>query len=235
MNNGIQSITVFGDSILKGAVTGDGMIHMFEIIEDNSLNLAQKELGFELDNHSIFGNIITKGKKKFDRWIENGGTADLCIIEFGGNDCDWDWPPVSENPDIAHDQKVPLPLYLKTLDEMIKTCRAHKITPLIMTMPSIVADRWFEHICIGNNKENILKFLGGDPTKLYRAHERYNMALLKYAYENNVQIVDMRMAMLNHQDYRQIMCQDGIHPNQEGYKYMSQIWIEQLPEIKKEF
>lgn len=235
MKNGINKITVFGDSILKGAVTGDGMIHMFEIIDDSSLNLAQKELGFELDNRSIFGNIITKGKKKFDRWIESGETADLCIIEFGGNDCDWDWAPVSENPDVPHDQKVPLPLFMETLDEMVKACRAHKITPLIMTMPPIVADRWFEHICIGNNKENILKYLNGDPTKLYRAHERYSINLLKYAYENNIQFVDMRMAMLNAPDYRELMCQDGIHPNQEGYKYMSQIWIEQLPQIKKEF
>lgn len=235
MENGIQKITAFGDSILKGAVTGDGMIHMFEIIEDSSLNIAQKELRFELDNRSIFGNIITKGKKKFDHWIESDKTSDLCIIEFGGNDCDWDWPPVSLNPDVPHEQKVPLPLYLETLDCMIKACRAHKITPLIMTMPPIVADRWFEHICIGNNRENILKFLAGDPYRLYRAHERYNMALIKYAYENNVQIVDMRMAMLNTPDYRELMCQDGIHPNQEGYKYMAKLWIEQLPKIKKEF
>lgn len=235
MQNGINKITVFGDSILKGAVTDPSSDHLFEILDDNSLALAQKELGFELENLSIYGNIITKAKKKFDRWLTNGSTADLCIIEFGGNDCDYDWPPVSEAPDEPHDQKVPLTLYLETLDYMITTLRAHKITPLIMTMPALVPDQWFQHICIGNNKENILKFLNGHYDALYRAHERYNNYLMKYAFEHKVQMVDMRMALLETPDYRKLMCQDGIHPNQEGYKFMSEVWIRELPKIQKEF
>lgn len=235
MQNGINKITVFGDSILKGAITGDQLVHMFEIIDDNSLALAQKELGFELENFSIFGNIIIKAKKKFDRWIDGGGTADICIIEFGGNDCDYDWPPVSENPDVPHDQKVPLPLYMETLDQMVKTLREHKITPVIMSMPALVPDRWYEHVSIGNNKENILKFLKGYSDTLYRNHEIYNTHLVNYAYKNNIQLVDMRTALLESPDYRDLMCLDGIHPNTEGYKFMSKVWIEELPKLKKEF
>ena len=53
MKNNINSIAVFGDSILKGAVTGTDSGHLFDIIEDNSLSLAQKELGFELNNQSV--------------------------------------------------------------------------------------------------------------------------------------------------------------------------------------
>ena len=45
----------------------------------------------------------------------------------------------------------------------------------------------------------------------------------------------MREAMLTAPDYRDLMCQDGIHPNEEGYKYMSEVWIETLPMVKKEF
>ena len=31
------------------------------------------------------------------------------------------------------------------------------------------------------------------------------------------------------------MCLDGIHPNEKGYKFMSEIWIRELPEVQKEF
>ena len=42
-----MKIIVIGDSILKGAVTGTDSGHLFDIIENSSLNLAQKALGFE--------------------------------------------------------------------------------------------------------------------------------------------------------------------------------------------
>ena len=94
-----MKITVFGDSVLKGVITTPQTTSLFDVTEKNSLALAQKELGFELDNRSIYGNIITKGQLKFNKWLEKGGSADICIIEFGDNDSDYDWPPISQNPD----------------------------------------------------------------------------------------------------------------------------------------
>ena len=46
MQNGINKISVYGDSILKGAVTGLDSGHLFDIIEDTSLDLASRALGF---------------------------------------------------------------------------------------------------------------------------------------------------------------------------------------------
>ena len=40
MKNGINKISAYGDSILKGAVTGTDSGHLFDIIEDSSLVLA---------------------------------------------------------------------------------------------------------------------------------------------------------------------------------------------------
>ena len=236
-----NSIAVFGDSILKGAVTGTDSGHLFDIIENDSLSLAQKVLGFELNNQSVFGNIITKAQRKLNKMMERGEKFDLAIIESGGNDCDYDWLPVSENPKgaengtIPHKSRVELSDFIRIVGEMIETLRANLITPLIMTMPPLVPDWWFEHICNGNNKENILEFLNGNPHKLYENHELYNMELADLARAKNVQIVDMRKAMLSAPDYRALMCRDGIHPNEKGYEYMSKIWIEKLPQVKKEF
>ena len=183
----------------------------------------------------MFGSIAFKTQKRLNRDIRNGLCADLAIIESGGNDCDYDWSLVNEAPSAPHEMRTPLHDFIRIMSEMIDTCRENKITPLVMTMPPLAAERWFNHISRNFDKENILRFLGGDSAKLYRNHELYNNYLTELCRTKNVQIVDMRLAMLEHPDFLSVMCMDGIHPNKDGYKYMSDIWIKQLPDIKKEF
>ncbi len=222
-------ITVFGDSILKGVTTTPDSGRIFDVTENDSLSLAQRKLGFELDNRSVYGNIITKSKVKFDKYIAKVDSGelpkpDICIIESGGNDCDYDWNPVSENPDVPHQPKVPLKEFIETLDVMVKECQKRDIKPVLMTMPALVHERWFETISKNLNRENILRFIGGNTDKLYRNHEIYNIYLTDYANRNNIQIVDMRLALLETEDYREYMCMDGIHPNEKGYELMGRVW-----------
>ena len=230
-----MKIIVIGDSILKGAVTGTDSGHLFDIIENSSLNLAQKALGFEMDNQSVFGNVISKGQRKLNKMLERGETADFCIVEFCGNDSDYDWALVSENPKEPHQMRTPFEDYLRIYDEMIKTLREHKITPVIMISPALCAERWFNHITNGHNRENILNFLGGDIEKPFKNQKSYDDALVEYAKKNNVQTVNMREPMLATGQFDDLMCQDGIHPNEEGYRFMSEIWIKEIPNLKKEF
>lgn len=235
MKNGINKISAYGDSILKGAVTGLESGHLFDIIEDSSLPLASKTLGFEFNNQSVFGSIVSKTQRRLNKDLEKGNTGDIAILESGGNDCDYDWTAVSENPDADHQPRTTLEDFIRIIDEMVKACRNAKVTPVIMTMPPLVGDWWFEHICVGQNKDAVLKVCKGSSLRPYQNHELYNTYLADYARENQVQLVDMRKAMLEAPDYRQLMCKDGIHPNQEGYKYMASVWEKVLPELKKEF
>ena len=235
MENGINSIAVWGDSILKGAVTGYSE-NRFDVLEDkNSLALASRTLGFTLTNKSVFGNIINKAQRTLNRDIERGLTYDVGLIESGGNDCDYDWAPISENPDVPHNPRNVLPDFLRMMDEMVQTLRAHKITPLLMTMPPLVLDWWYKTITKGQNEANIRKFLHEDIFKLYSLHELYSLNIIKYAVTHKVQFVDMRMALLEAPDYRALMCGDGIHPNVEGYAYMATVWERELPKLHKEF
>ena len=32
-----------------------------------------------------------------------------------------------------------------------------------------------------------------------------------------------------------LMCKDGIHPNEDGHRFMASVWEKELPKIKKEF
>ena len=123
--------------------------------------------------------------------------------------------------------KTPLNDFLENLDSMVKLCKENNITPIIMTMPPLVGDRWFENVSKNLNKENIAKFLGENPgDKLSRNNELYNLNIIDYAIKNDVKIADVRKLFLQQDDYRKLMCLDGIHPNQDGYDLMAKFWIE---------
>lgn len=249
MKNGITKITVWGDSILKGAVTGKNTGHLFDIIKEDSLTLAKQKLDslasenefLQIDNQSVFGSTITKTQKRLNKTLEKHQNqkgedwCDLAIIESGGNDCDYDWNILAQNPDSEMNPRTSVENFIRILDEMIQKLRQNHITPLVMTMPPLVGDWWYEHVSRDLNPEVMKKFTDGNIFKLYQNHEFYNLKLMEFCTKNNVQMVDMRKAMLSFSDYRKIMCRDGIHPNEDGYKYMSEIWIQELPKIKKEF
>ena len=219
-----MKLVVFGDSILKGVITIPGSSKLFDTTENDSLSLAQKELGFELDNRSIYGNITSKGLIKLQKFFEKGGQADFCIIEFGSNDCDYDWGSLV--------QKVPLEQYLENLPAMVKLCRDNKVTPLMMGLIPYVCDDWFKTIIKGQNEAAILDFLGGSPEQLGKNQLIYKNAQTDFVQKNNVQFLDPWTIFEGH---KELMCFDGIHPNEKGYELLSKAWIKFLSEVKKEF
>ena len=231
-----MKLVVFGDSILKGVVTIPGSNKLFDVTENDSLTLAQKKLGFELDNRTIYGNITSKGLLKLQKFFEKGGEADFCIIEFGSNDCDYDWnifAPDAIVPDAAEIKpKVPMTEYLENLTQMVKLCRDNKVTPLMMGLIPYVCDDWFKTIIKGQNEAAILNFLNGTPETLGKNQLAYKKAQADFVEASNVQFLDPWEIFAGHKEY---MCYDGIHPNEKGYELLSEAWIKFLSEVKKEF
>ena len=231
-----MKLVVFGDSILKGVITIPNSDKLFDVTENDSLSLAQKELGFELDNRSIYGNITSKGLIKLQKFFEKGGEADFCIIEFGSNDCDYDWnifKPGAELPPVSEiKQKVPLAEYLENLAAMVKLCREHKVTPLMMGLIPYVCNDWYQTIIKGQNEAAILDFLGGSSETLGKNQLIYKNAQADFVQKNNVQFLDPWTIFEGH---KELMCYDGIHPNEKGYELLSKAWIKFLSEVKKEF
>lgn len=217
-----MKVVVFGDSILKGVVTIPESKNLFDVTPYDSLTLAQKKLGFELDNRSIYGNITTKGLTKMQKFFEKGETADFCIIEFGSNDCDYDWGTLV--------QKVPLEQYLSNISQMVQLCRDHKVTPIIMNLIPYVCDDWYKTIIKGHDADVILKFLGGTPETLGKNQEQYNTALTNYAKENKVLLLDYWEIATRIQDFKKkYMGPDGIHLNEDGYEHLGLSWYTFLP------
>ena len=52
---------------------------------------------------------------------------------------------------------------------------------------------------------------------------------------HNIQTIDAWNLFSNTENSAKLMCDDGIHPNEDGYKLLSKLWIERLPQLKREF
>ena len=234
----VTSIIAWGDSILKGVVSG-GDSKRFDITEKDSLSQACAALGIELANKSVFGSWMTKTRRTQDRSLRNGANAQIGIIESGTNDCDYDWSAVSANPDAEHLQRCPLDEFSRLMEEAVSVARQNKITPVIMIPTPLVPEWWFNNICIGNDEAAILKFLKAEKVaaamRLYQNQELFSLKAAAIARALDVQIVDIRSEFLAHPNYKTLMCLDGVHPNQAGYDFMAQIWKREMPRLGLEF
>lgn len=233
----VTSIIAWGDSILKGVVSG-GDSKRFDITEKDSLSQACAVLGVELANKSVFGSWMTKTRRTQDRSLRNGASAQIGIIESGTNDSDYDWSAVSANPDAEHLQRCPLDEFSRLMEEAVSVARQNKITPVIMIPTPLVPEWWFNNICIGNDEAAILKFLKAEKVsaamRLYQNQELFSLKAAAIARRLAVQIVDIRSEFLAHQNYKTLMCLDGVHPNQAGYDFMAEIWKRELPKLRVE-
>ncbi len=243
-----NSIIAWGDSILKGVVSG-GDSKRFDITEKDSLSQACAALGIELANKSVFGSWMTKTRRTQDRSLRAGTRAQIGIIESGTNDCDYDWAQVSANPDGEHSQRCPLDEFKRLLREAVETARQNKITPVIMSLTPLVPEWWFKNICIGNDEAGIIKFLNARynlsgqesadlksaaALRLYQNQELFSLEAVNLARSMNVQVVDIRGEFLAHSNYKSLMCLDGVHPNQAGYDFMAKIWKREMQRLRVE-
>lgn len=173
----IQRIRIFGDSILKGVIY-DKSSNQYSVLENPPINGLSQTYGVDIHNSSMFGSTISKGIKLVQRAIDRGLSCDIALVEYGGNDCDFPWADIAQNPTEDFSPNTPLAVFSSTLQKMVETLRAKKILPVLMTLPPIDSMRYLNHICRnGLNKEAILNFLQGDAQKIARFQELYSLKI----------------------------------------------------------
>ena len=93
----------------------------------------------------------------------------------------------------------------------------HGGNPVLLTLPPIDAHRYFNWFTQGENVENILQWLG-DIDRIYRWHEMYNLAVCRVAMQEGVLLLDISSRFLERSHYEELLCEDGIHPNEKGHE-----------------
>lgn len=220
-----KSIGVWGDSILKGVIF-DEIRGTYQLLADSCGNLITKTLGLNILNRSRFGSTVDKGRQTLEQSLQRGLDCEYVLLEYGGNDCDFDWAAVAADPERPHLPHTPLPEFKKQLQDMIDLLRKNKIAPMLMSLPPISAERYLDFIVSrGPNRENIMRFLG-DCQQIYRFHEMYSLAVTGLALRNQCLYVPMREAFLAEPGSPGMICNDGIHPNEKGHLLMQRVFTD---------
>ena len=210
-----MNITIYGDSILKGILLENGR---YTINREWEKRFAESYDDISVYNRSRFGCTIQRAFGLIRRDCEKAYSPEDCaLLEFGGNDCDYDWAQISCDPAKDHDCKTPPERFKSTYREAIRLIRKSGRTPVLVTLPPIHSERYLRFICRdGLSRENILSFLG-DVDAIYRWQKKYSDMAAELAEEEGTMLIDLRRAFFaDGRAPEELLCTDGIHPSRSG-------------------
>ncbi len=213
---------IYGDSIMKMTSFSDGLYKShFQEFKDR----FESVYPIEFINRSRFGSTSGMGLKRLVSDLEQGAEYDAVLVEFGGNDCDYLWEEISNDPDGTYYPKTPRDEFEKNLIEMVRILRERGITPVFMTLPPSYSEGYLAYLeKSGLSSRNIIKWLG-DPDMIYRFHELYNTSVCRLSRELDVPLIDVRPVFLDRHEYtKELISPDGIHPTEKGYKLMYDVF-----------
>jgi lysophospholipase L1-like esterase len=231
MENSVKKVRIFGDSILKGIIY-DTENDRYVSMENPPIDQVRKNFNLDIHNNSLFGCTVGKGQIMLQRAIEKGLDCDTAILEYGGNDCDFNWPAIAANPQGSFFPNTPLETYATTLKAMISSLRKQRVTPILMTLPPINANRYFNYFCKkgGLDKDVLLAWLKNDVHSIERFQELYSLRINIVASETGTTLIDIRSGFLQRFDCATLICEDGIHPNYEGHQLIASMFSDYLRE-----
>ena len=210
----MKRLEIYGDSILRGVMyCGDS--GRYDLCSRNRLT-SLTERGIAVKNNSRMGATVERGADLLKRNLGEDAEGTVVVFEYGGNDCDYSWAEVSADPRGHFLPKTPEATYLDTYREMIRYTRKRGATPVIASLVPIDAEKYMRWITRGLNYENILSWLG-DVSMLARWQEFDNRMAERLAYEMGCPLLDLRTAFLMTHDYKEMLCEDGIHPTRRGH------------------
>ena len=220
----MRNLVIFGDSISKGIIYENGRIKKAKSCAVDILNDYYK---FDnVKNYSVYGQTLARlmNKGTIDEYIKtiDRSAKNYAAICIGGNDADYDWRTIALSPDEAHLPLTPIGSYAAMLDIAVKKLldSGHKV--FLFTLPPIYSQLYFNNVISKiADGDNIMRFLGGDVSNIYRHQELFNYEVIKCAYSNEVKLIDIRSALLNDRDCSGKYCLDGIHPNEVGQSFLA--------------
>ena len=130
----IKKAIVWGDSVARGVVYDDSRAR-YVLSKSSAVKLVSDALGIEIINRSRMGMTANEGLDMLKRDISSGMSADIAIIEFGGNDCDFDWRSISETPHDVHLPRTTAEVFENKMKMMISEVRAAGMRPYLVTLP----------------------------------------------------------------------------------------------------
>lgn len=154
-----MKICILGDSVAKGILynEADGRY----VCGKNSFAARLAADGAEVDNISVFGCTVTKGLQLAQRHIARLESADVILLEFGGNDCDFHWDQIAADPDAHHEPNTSMERYLENYTKLIYLTQGSGAVPLVLNLPPIGAKRYFDRFSVNMDDRGKKILFGG--------------------------------------------------------------------------
>lgn len=216
-------IAALGDSITKGVVLNEQ--NRYSAADQCFLDIISNELDLRIDNYGKFGCTVGYGNSVIERHTADIADSDYTFIEYGGNDCDFDWMKIAQDPHGEHKARTPLEEFTEELSSLVAKIRELGSVPVLISLPPILSDTYFSFFSRSmsdEQKNNIKEWLGGEIGIISRWHESYNRALFQVANQTRTQIIDITTPFDTFRgDLTSLYCADGIHPNARGHKLIA--------------
>ncbi len=213
----MKKLKIYGDSILKGVMYSEEL-KRYRLYGYRFDELAAR--GVEVENNCKMGATVDKGFEIMRDTLSDCGKDTVVVMEFGGNDCDYNWKAVSENPDIPHFCNTPEDKFIETYRKAIKYALDRGADVRVCTLVPIESGKFMDWITRGLSYDTILGWLG-DVNMLARWQEYYSRLSERVAAEAGVPTLDLRTAFLRDRRLHDMICADGIHPNSLGHSLIS--------------
>jgi lysophospholipase L1-like esterase len=210
---------------MRGLVL-DSKTHKYYLLNgDSAVSGLAHDLAIPVKNLAFCGMDSAKGLEKMAKNIADIAPGTIAFIEFGGNDVDHPWAEIALAPEKEHIPNVSRHNFEKNIREMVLLNREKGLIPVLITLPPIHSRRYLNWFCKDiPAKDNILKWLG-DIELIHKTHAAYSTIISKVAESLSCSLIDIRRAFMEKKDFKEYLCDDGIHPNQEGHNLMRQVYV----------
>ena len=219
----MTKVTALGDSLTKGVILTEA--NKYSLTENSYMDIVSRELDLYVSNYGRFGSTIDMGDAIIRRHSEDIASSEYTFIEYGGNDCDFDWMKIADSPMEDYSPKTTLENFKNRFVELIDKVRSLGSKPIIISLPPILSTPYFSffsRLMSEDQKENVIKWLGGSTDIISRWHESYNRTLFMIAKETQTPIIDITTPFETFRgDISTLYCTDGIHPNIQGHKMIA--------------
>jgi len=214
-----NKVCIFGDSVGKG-VAYDSEKNKYVPLKESFAKLIQEKTGVDVDNFCKFGCTLTKGEELVHRRAETLKNYDYVLLQYGGNDCNFDWSKVSDDPDGEHICNTPIEVFKNTYMRLINFVKDCGAIPVLISLTPIDSEKFYHWICNNNNPDAIMHFLK-QTARIERWNELFNNVVWNVAAQSGVHVIDVRSPILYERDFNDCFCKDGIHPNSMGHKIIA--------------
>mgnify|MGYP000258368871 CR=1 FL=1 len=218
-------IAVFGDSLMKGTLPDEQLRYHFHT---DLFEAPLAGLHAEVTNKSVFGATSRKGVTLVQRDLARGHRYDWALVEYGGNDCNYDWPDVAAHPEQDHNPVVLADEFRANMTAIVQMLREAGIRPIFTTLPPIDEVKYLA--CIDHNGASaagVMQWLG-DVRRIYRTQERYSGLVCTIAAGAGRAVRRPARSFSRRGRSRASNAEDGIHLSEAGYALFYTTLIEQV-------